>query len=376
MAAGSFEINLTSDALPVAHSLTDSLRLNDQAYGHVLVFPTRLDPADYADADLFDLSVFTGIYRLQEDRTTLRGMHASGWLGDPNDKGDLYETAVTATTNLTSWVAALKPASLYAGTYTTGSGPVNLDWSVIAQSPRKALDYIVDAFGVEWQVTDTLTLNVGTTNDLYGTVPTAVATPWLDGRDIRYTGIRATIGSQETAEDYFTRAIALDNTGTVWGADNTATTYKDGRGNTLVVKRQVSIDQDNTAAAAFDVALGQINRTGAAAEQISAVTTDAFCPMEDIECGALLYVYDPDRYVYDLDRAITFAGALMYPMRRRVTSITMALRQGMGVVFRNMDAEYTDLSDHVAWESGTSRLEVGMPPPTLGEAMRRTGVRA
>ena len=101
MAPGSFEIGLTADILPVAFSLTDKTRLADYAFGHVLVFPTRLDPDDYADADLLAMSVFTGIYRLQANRTTLRGMHASGWLGDPGDKGAIYETAITGNTTAT-----------------------------------------------------------------------------------------------------------------------------------------------------------------------------------------------------------------------------------------------------------------------------------
>lgn len=372
MAPGSFQVDLTSDALPVPHSLTDALRLEDYAFGHILVFPTRLDPNDYADADLFDLSVFTGIYRLQSNRTTLRGMHASGWLGDPNEKGALYETTITANTTLAAWAAALKPASLYAGTY--GSPGYNLDWSVQYQTPRKALDYVADHFDYEWQVTDDLLLNVDDPDNIYGAGADVIATPSFDGRDVRYTAIRSTFDVDETAEEYTTRAISIDTGGTAYTADAVAV-YKDGRGNDVIWRREVSATQDNTAASANNLTTSEIVKWGGVIQNLGC-STDTFCVMQDVPCGAYIYTYDPEKGIYDLGREVHYAGEIMFPMKRRVMSVTMQLRDGMGVVFRDMNAVYTDLSDHVAWETGSSRFEVGSPIPALASALGRPGVRA
>jgi len=372
MAPGSFQVDLTSDALPVPHSLTDSLRLNDYAFGHILVFPTRLDPNDYADADLFDLSVFTGIYRLQSNRTTLRGMHVSGWLGDPNGKGQLFETAVTANTTLAAWAAALKPASVGAGTY--GAPGYNLDWSVQYETPRKALDYVTDYFNYEWQVTDDLLLNVNDVDTLYGAGANVIATPDFDGRDVRYTAIRSTFDVDETAEEYTSRAISVDTGGTMYAADATDV-YKDGRGNDVEWTREVSATQDNTAGSAANLVTSEIVQWGGVIQNLGC-STDTFCVMQDVACGAYIYMYDPEKGIYDLGREVYYAGETMFPMKRRVMSVTMQLRDGMGVVFRDGDANYTDLSDHVAWESGSSRFEVGSPIPALASALGRPGVRA
>lgn len=373
MAPGSFEIGLTDDVLPVPFSLTDSLRVNDYAFGHVLVFPTRLDPADYADADLLSMSVFTGIYELQSNRTTLKGLHASAWLGDPGDKGDIYETALFGNTTLATWMGWLKPASLHAGTY--GAPGFNLDWSVQYKTPRKAIDYVVDFFHYEWQVTDDLKLNANDLLTLYGDPPTVIASPFWDGRDTQYTAIRATFSVDETAEDYTTRALAIDAAGTL-GADNAAATpYNDGLGNPVVWKRMVSTGETIKAGTAIAVADGQLRPYEQIAQNLTC-TTDTFCPMADIQCGANMYTFDPANNIYDTGRQVLYAGEMTFPMKRRVESITMQLRDGMGVCFRDGNGVYTDLSDHIAWESGTSRLEVGAPQPVVSEVMKRSGVRA
>lgn len=372
MAPGSFEIGLTADILPVAFSLTDKTRLADYAFGHVLVFPTRLDPDDYADADLLAMSVFTGIYRLQANRTTLRGMHASGWLGDPGDKGAIYETAITGNTTLANWATALKPSSLHAGTYGVPGG--NLDWSVQFKTPRKALDYVVDYFGYEWQVTDALELNVDSADNLYGSAATVIATPFFDGRDVRYTAIRSTFDTDESVEDYVTRALVVDSGGTAYGSD-AVDVYKDGLGNDVVWKRMVSSSEENTSGSSAGLSTTEIVKWGGAVQNLRC-STDTFCPMQDVECGAPIYMYDPDNGVYDINRQVHYAGDLLYPMKRRVTAMSMRLRDGMGVCFRDLDGVYTDLSDRVAWETGSSTFEVGAPQRLLSERMQRTGPRA
>lgn len=374
MGPGSFEVNLTDDVLPVPYKITDPLALEDQAFGHVVIFPTRIEPADYSDTNLLGMSIFTGIYNLQSSRTTLRGMHASGWLGDPDDKGDIVETAIVAVSPLASWVSALKPAALHAGTY--NASPANLDWTCLYMTRRKAIDYVVDYFNMEWQVTDDLYLNADTTANLYVSTPTVIATPDWNGSDVRFRALRASLKSDHSAENYVTEGLAEDSGGTLYNAPlSPANPYLDGLGNDVVWQRKVSTGVDNSAAGAATVAAAQINKWGRIQQSITC-ETDAFCPMADVECGDNIYLYDPDHGIYDLDRQVRYAGELMFPMRQRVQSITMQLRDGMGVCFRSGDGVWTDLSDHVAWETGTSRLAVGAPIPVLSEVTRRSGVRA
>lgn len=373
MAPGTFEVSLTSDRLPVPFSVTDNLALSGEAFGHVVIFPTRLDPQDYSDADLLDLSVYTGVYRVQTDRTTLRGTHAGAWLGDAGGKGPVIEVLIAGNTTLVNWLAALTPTTeLYAGAVTGPAG--NLDWSVIHKTPREAIDYVCDFFGVEWQVTDDFVLNVGTVADLYGSTPAVIATPWWEGRDGELVAIRSTIAGDLTVEDYNTRVWLEDNAGGP-AAASIVTPYKGPRGNLVRMTRYVTDSADivaGTGPAVATAILGQHDQ----ADRVISATTDTFCPMSDVQCGANLWCYDPDRGIYDLANEVHYSGTITWPTPLRVQGITMALRDGMGVCFRDGDANWTDLSDWVAWESGSSRLELGAIPPRLAPAMRLRGLRS
>lgn len=373
MAAGAFEIRLNTDVLPVPFSISDAFDINSYAFGHVLILPTRVDPFDFSDAQLLSMSVFTGIYQLQRDRSTLRGMHASGWLGDGNGKGAIEEAAITGTSTVANWIIALRPASLAAGTVSASAAL--LSWSTQLKTPRESIDYVVDAFGMEWEVTDQLTLNVNTVAGLYGSTPTVIATPWWDGRDNELTGIRATFGNDSSAEDYTTRVFLIEQGGAPASANGVATVFKDGQGNAVVVKRYVDGSSTVTAGTGGSVAAGQVGQWDQIDQHLTC-TTDTFCAMADVRNGSTIFAYDPDRNIYDTANQVHYDGDLVFPKSLRVQGIEMNVCDGMGVLFRNRDGLYTDLSDHVAWEQPGARLEVGAPQATLSEAMRRRGIRA
>lgn len=373
MAPGTFDIKLEGGRLPVPFSVTDATSLQGEAFGHVVIFPTRLDPHDYSDADLLAFSVYTGVYRVQTDRTTLRGSHAGAWLGDANGKGPIIEATIAGNTTLTNWMAALTPTTeLYAGSVSGGVG--NLDWSVIHKTPREAIDYVVDYFGVEWEVTDAFVLNVGTVAGLYGSTPLAIATPWWEGRDGELVAVRSTFAGDDSVEEYNTRVWLEDVAGTP-AAASIVTPYKGPRGNLVRMTRYVTDSADIVAGTAPAVASAMLAQHDQL-DHIIGATTDAFCPMADVRCGANLWCFDPDRGLYDLANEVHYSGTITYPVPLRVQGITMQVRDGMGVCFRDGDANWTDLSDWVAWESGSSRLELGAVPPRLAPAMRLRGLRS
>lgn len=375
MAPGSFDITLNRDIVPVPFSVTDSFRMRDQAFGHILILPARVEPDDFDDATLFDLSVFTGVYRVQRNRTTLKGNHATIWLGDPNGKGPIREIASTGNFNMATWVAGTIPATLTSGTIGAPGG--TLDWSTIYKTPREDLDVIADYFGCEWQVTDNLELNVNTVALLYGASPAVIATPFWEGRDGELVALRCTFDVDESAEEYTTRVLALDNAGNPGSADiSPATPYSDGLGN-LVTWNRYAGSTDTAPGSIAGEAAGQLARNDQIDQHITA-STDAFCPMADVECGAPIYAYDPEKNVYDLDNEAHYAGDITWPMNLRVQSIEMQLREGMGVLFRAGDGTYTDLSDYVAWETGSSRLELGARQTSFrqSQALLRRGMRA
>lgn len=373
MAPGSFEIHLDDDALPVPYSITDAFAINSYAFGHVLVIPSRVDPHDFSDAQLLSLSVFTGMYRVQRDRTTLAGLHASGWLGDASGRGDLMESAIAGTSTIATWTTALIPSSLTTGSI-SASG-TTLQWSTQFKTPRESFDYLVDAFGMEWEVTDTLALNINTVANLYGATPTVVATPWWNGRDGEYTAIRSTFGDDESAEEYTTRVYLVEQGGAPASANGTATVFKNGQGSAVVIKRYVDGSSYVTAGTGATVATGQVGQYDQIDQHITC-RSDTFCAMADVRCGSNIYAYDPDRNIYDTGTQIHYGGDLIFPKTLRVQSIDMPVLDGMGVLFRDRDGVYTDLSDHVAWESPGARLEVGAPQPALSEVMQRRGIRA
>lgn len=375
MAPGSFEIHLNRDIVPVPYSVTDNLRLRDQAFGHVLILPARVEPDDFDDATLFDLSVFTGVYRVQRTRTTLSGNHATIWLGDPNGKGPIREIASTGNFNMATWIAGTIPATLTSGTIGAPAG--TLDWSTIYKTPREDIDVIADYFGCEWQITDNLELKVNTVDLLYGADPAVIATPFWEGRDGEFVALRCTFDADASGEEYTTRVLLLDAAGNPGSADiSPPTPYLDGFGNPVTWNRYAGSTEVGSGSAG-DAAEGQLARNDRIDQHITA-STDAFCPMADVVCGAPIFAYDPDNDVFDMGNEAHYAGDITWPMNLRVQSIDMQLREGMGVLFRSGDGSYTDLSDYVEWETGPSRLELGARQTRYrqSQALLRRGIRA
>ncbi len=375
-AAGDFDIELDRDIIPVPFEVTNKVDIDTFGYGHVVIVPTRVAAADHTASTLLGLSVYTGVYRVQEERTRLSGSHATIWIGDEQGKGPeeypLFTFARAAGT-FTQWVGDFTPQTLYSGG-TVGALAGTLDWVGKYSSNRDCLDYVCGYFGAEWQVTDTLKLNANTAAALYGTVPTVIATPWWDGRDVELVGLRTKFVVVKDVEDYSTGVIVTDDAGTAFIARVTSTPYKDVKGNALIMSRFVDggsiakagTNQSQTLAAA------ERGKTDHVAHRYT-LSSDAYCPLADAVVGSNMYVYDPDRGLVNFAYEAHYGGWICWPIVQRIRSITMMIREGMGVYFLDGNGVITDLSDWVRWESGESTIEVGDPVHSPADAFRLRG---
>lgn len=165
-ALGSWDLTL-KDTCP--RDLWDRL----QYFGHIFVFPSRLDPAQYGD-ELLAHAQYGGVLRKRgmagDDRRTnvveqgytLSGVGMAFWLGDEDNKGAVIETAIDLTDEFfPDAIRALLPASgaitegtLYsAGTTYTGETATSVATSSTA-------DYLVasNADAADVDIGDTMQL--------------------------------------------------------------------------------------------------------------------------------------------------------------------------------------------------------------------------
>jgi len=374
MAPGSFQLNLREDT-PV--TITDHLTIGTQGFGHVIVTPAAV-PSHVLDtaANLLPLSIFTGVMREQESRTSFSGAHASVLLGDEDGKGQLPEVDVTQTKTIANWLTDhLKPASvLSTGSYSASASTLNWTWKA-GQSRRDAIDYVCDYFGMEWVVQDDLTLDADTAANLYGS-PSVVLTPWMDGQDILYTGIEADMTLLETVEDFTTRVFLKEDDGTYEGATIGSNPFQDQLGADYVWKRYVDGSSTVVAGTGATVASQQLGRFDQVDQKLT-VRSKQRALMDKIACGARVYAWHPDKNIYDVTTEIYFRGRLIRPMTLRVQAITMPFEMPMGVYFRKNGSSpaVIDLTPYVDWESPGATLEVGAPIRSLASAVQLRGVR-
>jgi hypothetical protein len=78
------------------------------------------------------------------------------------------------------------------------------------------------------------------------------------------------------------------------------------------------------------------------------LSSDAYDIGADIACGDTIYVWDPDRDLYDFANQVQYRGRLIFPLKARVYGKTWSVRRGMGVYFRDgVTGAITDLSDYI-----------------------------
>jgi hypothetical protein len=332
--------------------------------GHVAVMPGRLDASMLSD-NLLASARYVGVYRGRDaaDDYTIQGAGMAFWLGDEDDKGDIFEETVTLSGDtFVDSVTALLPANgaVVAGTLHAQAGTLSqtFRWT----TPRKAITAVTELFEAEWRVNNDGTLDAGTVAQLYVTTPKVMLVRReTGGRELARVAIPGRMRLETDIEDYSTRVVVLaegEGDAIATGdADALSVPYKDIHGNTAVITRLVS-SAETSAGNAPALAQLQLNRftNPRAAASLDA---DAYDITGDLVVGDYLAVYDPDNGFYDLNNAAYWGGREINPIHLRCTELSWPVQAGWTVAFRRANGTWLDLSDFYEPESGQTRITVG-----------------
>lgn len=366
MKPGGFSLKLRNDAPWSVASAVDM-------FDHIVITPTALEPiGGFSDANILASAIYTGVVTAKPGAYSVEGAGLAWWLGTDEGLGDLLDTAVTqSSATLSTWVGALRPSSLSAGTVTnTGlsSHSATYQW----MTRREALDAVCRALGAEWRVNPAFTLDAAKSPDLFVSTPTVVVTRKEEGQDGAYRGLDGSmIVTAKDVRHYTTKAIAVAQGAgsTVATASSTgSTSYKDGLNNTVVLERFVNAPTD-TSANASAVAAAQVGQWNQVRRELS-LSSKTYNVTRHAKPGDYVYVFDQLAELTDAANQITYRGELISPIKLRVHALTWPIERGMGVYARRSGATptYTDLTPYVEWESDEVRWDVGAASRSSNDA--------
>lgn len=361
MKPGSFSVRLREDYPWSVASAVD-------VFDHIVITPTRLDPiAGFSDADILAAAIYTGVVTSKPSPRIFEGAGLAWWLGTDEGLGDLLDTATTqSAATLSTWVTALRPSSLSAGTVSnTGLGTLSATYQWMTR--REALDGVCRALGAEWRVNPAFTLDAAKSPDLFVSTPTVVITRKEEGQDGSYRGLDGTlIVTAKDVRQYTTKAIAVaqgQGATVATGTSSGSTSYKDGLNNTVVLERLVNAPSDSSANAST-IAAQQVGQWNQVRRELS-LNSRTYNVTRHAKPGDYVYVFDQLAELTDPANQITFRGELISPIKLRVYALTWPIERGMGVYARRSGATptYTDLTDYVEWEDGSDvQWDVGAAP--------------
>jgi len=355
-ALGSWELRLRDNT---PKSVLDQL----DYFGHIAIIPNRVNPAEYGDA-LLNASRYVGVYRSRSsaDQFLLRGSGMAFWLGDEDNKGDIFESAVTLTgATFAASVAALLPpgGAVTAGTIHSVAGTYSNThrW----QTSRQALDYMTSTFQGEWRVNNNATLDAGLVQDLYVTTPRAMIMRHSLGRDLAQVALPGRLELGTDAEDFTTRVVLLAEgegdqiqTG---DADIAVNPFNDLHGNDVKFTRLISESETDAANADLRAQL-YLNQFSVERQSIT-LSTGVYDIKGNVQVGDYVNVYDPDSGLFDPSREVYWEGQPINPIAIRVVEMTWPVPEGWTVAFRRNDGTWIDLSPYYAGESGDTSIVVG-----------------
>ena len=334
-----------------------------QYFGHVAIVPGRVNPAEYNDA-LLTMARYVGVVTKREfdDVKRIGGQGMALWLGDSDDKGEVFESPVNITgltfantiTTLLGSSTAVVAGTLYsaAGTY---SG------QHVWQSRGKAIDYVCQTMNCEWRVNGNATLDAGPIANLYVTSPTCVVVRKDAGKDLTLTGLTGDMTLSRDVEDFTTRVVLLaegEGESTATGSANIISNpYLDIRGNPVKRVRLVSESATSTGNANARAQL-QLNRFTGTRNALKLSAQD-FEFDGSFEPGDYVWVYDPDAALYDTSQEITFRGQRINPIKLRVVETSWPVTDQMTVAYRHQDGSWINLTDFFEPEEGSTSIGVG-----------------
>lgn len=346
-------------------------------FGHIVVTDTPVDPTALGDAAMLAAARYTGVVYRPTRRLDLSvditGHGLLIHLGDQDGKGDILETAWTASTQtFVGWITELLgtiggvPSPLQAGTVTAVSAPASgeLGRSFRYVNRRQILDYVVDYYNAAYKVRPDGRVDAGPESSLFATTPRAVLFDRA-GSDPNVDGLPATVLDVDwDAQDWTSRVILFgegqqEETVLVGTADNATNPYKDLFGNALVRKRPISSPITETSEAG-QIAQVQLNRFANVSGVVTAAT-DHPDVHNLVTPGDQIWAWFPEGRLQDPFQQTTHRGEVLSPVRLRVWEVRWPVRDGMGVYYRTVDGQYLDLTPYVRWETGQARLKVGAP---------------
>lgn len=399
-ALGTFEFELIGS---VPRDIMDTI----QYFGHIAIIPGRMDPRQYGDGCL-TAARYVGVVRkkkmaddgrtnLVEDDIRIGGVGMEFWLGDDDGKGPVIEnltpfstagfpTVMGATT--ATPIAGLRPPSVGAGTIYTVSGSYSGRHQY--ETSRSAIKYVCDtmstaAVPVGYRVNNNATLDAGPESNLYVTNPVCaiVFKGVTQGEDMFMRALPSTADYDEDMEDFATRVVMLAESDAQDLATGSAdisvvspgtNIYKDMFGNTLAVTKLVS--ESDTTTPLADTRAELALRAVIDKNRSLTLSADDYDFHGTFQPGDYVWVYDPDRNLYDTANEVVIRGVRINPIKLQVTEADWSICEGYTVAYRDANGNWTDLTDYVHWDEETPvKVVVGDFARTLSDTGQDVGIR-
>lgn len=336
-----------------------------QYFGHVMIDVGNSD-VGFLNDGLLKSARYVGQLRDKDFKGTSNSIGGAGmsvWMGDSDQKGQVFESALVLTgASFITAMTAVIPSCLHVGTlFGTVAGTISTTFQYT--DPRSAADYIASTMGGVWRVNGDGTVDAGLSSDLYRTTPICALVRNGAGVDMKLRALPGTFDAASDVEDFTTRVLLLgqgdgasvvDATADIVGGLNP---YLDMFGGTIKLTRMVS-ESDTDAINAPARAQLQLNRFTSTRDALTLSTTD-YDIKGELLIGDNIYVYDPSTGLVDLNNEVIFRGERLNPIVLPCTGITWPVVPGMMVGYRDGHGVWTDLTPYVTWESGSTTVEVG-----------------
>lgn len=366
MGLGSWGITLTEET---PREVLDRLLY----FGHIAIIPGRVNPAEYGD-NLLDMAKYVGVLTKRDfdDVKRIAGQGMALWLGDSDDKGEVFEAPVSIVgQTFANTITTLLGSSTAVVVGTLYSVAGNYSGVHVWQSRGKAIDYVCSTMNAEWRVNGDATLDAGPAANLFKTTPDCVIVRKDAGKDLTLTGLTGDMQLSRDVEDFTTRVVLLaqgEGEATATGSANIISNpYLDIRGNPIKRVRLVSESATSTGNANVRAQL-QLNRFTGTRNALKLSAQD-FEVDGSFEVGDYVWVWDPDAGLYDTVNEVTFRGQRINPIKLRAVEASWPVTREMTVAYRHQDGTWIDLTDFFVPESGGTSIGVG----ELGRSLTNAG---
>ena len=407
MGTGNFTVTFSQEFTPteIIESITE--------WGHIVVTPQEIDVDTLADSDILSTARYTGIVlnrELEEGFVNISGQGLQLYLGDGEGKGQAiaetkgvgsvrsYKNTTLAETLFQSTAVTNKPLGIMRnesgntmaitqGNIFEPSGTYSGDHFV--QTSLAALKEVSEVLSTEYRINANGTIDAGPSANLFAGVnsdPTTIVVRTGYGEDPAFEGIVPQgLKTEFDASDWVSRVDFIGEVGYFDTATDVAgeatissNPYKDLHGNALTrvgMVQQPEIDGDLLNSRA-QLILNELSRI----KKVLNLDLEQYEVSGDFQVGDFIFAFDPDIGFVDTSAdataesrnlyEVTFRGQNITPVKVRVLGISFPISDGMGVYYRDLNGNYTDLSPYVQFESGSAQVELGDVIRFVGDDLR------